>query len=109
MDAATGGERMSVKRPKRRNYDSEPDFLLACLRYLDAKFPGREGQRKRIAAWARWEREHTPDSLRKRLVELIDLDDWTAEDAAEFQRLAALWRERVRAARTSPDTTERNR
>jgi hypothetical protein len=58
---------MALKRPKRKHYESEPDFLLACLRYLDAKFPGREGQRKRLVAWERWEREHDPDALRARI------------------------------------------
>lgn len=100
---------MSVKRPKRRNYDSEPDFLLACLRYLDAKYPGREGQRKRIAAWERWTLEHDPDALRARIRELVALDEWTSDEAAEFDRLAEAWRNRARDERPTPDPTERNR
>lgn len=79
---------MSVKRPKRRNYESEPDFLLACLRYLDAKYPGREGQRKRLAAWQRWEIERDAEPDIARLRELVALDDLTDAEAAELARLS---------------------
>lgn len=99
---------MAIKRPKRRHYDSEPDFLLACLRYLDTKFPGREGQRKRLAAWRRWEEEHDPDVLRSRIRDLVELDEWTDAEAAEFDRLAAAWRTRARTTRTIRNTTEGN-
>lgn len=99
---------MAIKRPKRKHYDSEPDFLLACLRYLDAKFPGREGQRKRVAAWRRWEHENSPDALRARLRDLVELDEWTDTEAAEFDVLAAAWRKRARSARPTPNTIERH-
>ena len=103
---------MAIKRPKRRHYESEPNFLLACLRYLDAKYPGREGQRKRVAAWARWEREsaveRNPNALRDRIRDLVELDEWTDDEAAEFGRLAAAWRNRARNVRPTPDTTERH-
>lgn len=99
---------MAIKRPKRKHYESEPDWLLACLRYLDARYPGREGQRKRVAAWARWEREHDAEALRARIRELVELDEWTDDEAAEFDRLAAAWRDRARSVRPTPDiTTER--
>ncbi len=102
---------MSVKRPKRRNYESEPDFLLACLRYLDAKYPGREGQRKRLATWRRWEieRDSEPDveSLRARLSELIESDDWTEADADEFAQLSIEWREWRRT--TDPRHTKKEK
>lgn len=99
---------MALKRPRQRNYDSEPDFLLACLRYLDAKYPGREGTRKRVAAWQRWNEEHDADVLRSRLRELVELDAMSPADEAEFDRLAAAWKARVRGVRTTPDITERN-
>ena len=83
---------MSLKRPKRRDYASDPDWHVACLRYLDAKWPGREGQRKRIAAFARWEAEYSTERVRARIADLLEIDDWTAEEADEFDRLAALWK-----------------
>lgn len=83
---------VSVKRPQRGSYASEPDYLLACLRYLDAKFPGREGQRKRIAAFRRWERETADDDrLRERIRELIERDEWSASDADEWGHLIVAW------------------
>ena len=96
---------MSVKRPKRRNYDSEPDFLMACLRYLDAKFPGREGQRKRIAAWARWEREHDPEAILPRIRELLRCDDLTPSEDAELDRLMDAWKTLRRNARPTRKAT----
>lgn len=99
---------MAIKRPKRHNYESEPAFLLACLRYLDAKYPGREGQRKRLVAWQRWTQENDADALRSRIRELVKLDEWTDAESDEFDRLAAAWRSRARSVRPTPDTTERN-
>lgn len=99
---------MAIKRPKRKHYESEPDFLLACLRYLDAKFPGREGQRKRLAAWARWTQEHDAEALRRRIRDLVELDEWTDGDAAEFDRLVSAWKAQRRSVRPTPDITERN-
>ncbi|MEV8265847.1 hypothetical protein AB0P00_17050 [Microbacterium sp. NPDC077057] len=99
---------MAIKRPKRKQYESEPEFLLACLRYLDAKYPGREGERKRLTVWQRWEGEREPDALRARIRDLVELDDWTDAEAAEFDRLAAAWRNRARSVRPTTDTTERN-
>lgn len=99
---------MSVKRPRRRNYESEPDFLLACLRYLDAKYPGREGQRRRIAAWRRWEIERDAEPDVARLRELIALDALTDAEADEFDRLAAEYREHRRNNRKTPEPTEGN-
>ena len=96
---------MALKRPKRRRYESEPDYLLACLRYLVAKYPGREGQRKREATWRRWTEEPDADALRRRIGELIQLDDWTSDEAAEFDRLVAAWK--ARECDTRP-ITERN-
>lgn len=101
---------MSVKRPKRRNYASEPDFLLACLRYLDAKYPGREGQRKRLVAWRRWEieRDTEPDveSLRARIRELVAIDDLTEDEADELARLSVEWRAWRRNTDPRHDTKE---
>lgn len=97
---------MAIKRPRREQYASEPDFLLACLRYLDTKYPGREGQRKRVIAWQRWTLEHDTEALHARIRELVALDEWTADEAAEFDRLAAAWRSRVRTVQPTPDTTE---
>ncbi|MGW9627633.1 hypothetical protein [Microbacterium sp. NPDC055521] len=99
---------MSVKRPRRHRYDSEPAYLLACLRYLDAKYPGREGQRQRVAAWQRWHDEPDLDALRERIVALIDNDNPTPADDAEFDRLVAAWKARRRMIHPTPDTTERN-
>lgn len=99
---------MAIKRPRRHRYESEPEFLLACLRYLDAKYPGREGQRKRLTAWRRWDEEHDVDALRARIRDLVELDEWTDDEAVEFDRLAAAWRNRARSVRPTPDTTERH-
>lgn len=99
---------MAIKRPRRERFVSEPGYLLACLRYLDAKYPGREGQRKRLAAWRRWELAHDADFLRSRLRELVELDAMSPEDEAEFDRLAAAWKARARTAKPTPDTTEGN-
>lgn len=94
---------MSIKRPRREAFGSEPDYLLACLRYLDAKYPGREGQRKRLAAFRRWDLEHADeDRLRNRIRELIELDDWTDADADEWQHLTDAWRNR----KTDPRSTK---
>jgi hypothetical protein len=81
---------MKLKHPKRERYASEVDYLLACLRFLDAAFPGREGQRKRIAHFERW--ETAPQRLRARIGELL-LDDWPLSDEkrAELDRLMAAW------------------
>lgn len=97
---------MAIKRPRRENYSSEVEFLLACLHYLDLKHPGREGQRKRVIAWMRWSEEHDPEMLRARIGELVALDDWTPKEAAEFDRLAAIWRARARRVHPTPDRTE---
>lgn len=83
---------MAVKRPKRRHYESEPDFLIACLRYLDARHPGLEGQRKRAAAWQRWAEEHDPAGVRSRIRELLRVDDLTPDEDAELDRLIAAWK-----------------
>lgn len=83
---------MGLKRPRRADFASDPEWHVACLRYLDAKWPGREGQRKRIAAFARWDAEHSTERVRTRLRELVEIDDWTAEQADEFDRLAAAWK-----------------
>lgn len=99
---------MAIKRPRRDEYGSEPDFLLACLRYLDAKYPGREGQRKRVIAWQRWTLEHDAEALRARIRELVELDDLTDAEADEFEKLAAAWRARNREVPRTTDTTERN-
>jgi hypothetical protein len=81
---------MKIKHPKRERYASEVDYLIACLRFLDAAFPGREGQRKRIARFQRW--ESTPERLRTRLGELLLADGpLTGENRAEFDRLLAAW------------------
>lgn len=99
---------MAIKRPKRERYASEPDYLLACLRYLDARYPGREGQRKRVAAWQRWTVEHDADALRRRIWELFELDPWTDDEADEFDRLARAWKARLSDEQTTPDHIERN-
>lgn len=100
---------MSLKRPRRRDYASEPDFLLACLRYLDAKFPGREGQRKRIAAWQRWSAESDTETLRARIRDLILADNLTDEESAELDELIDAWKARQRRNRPTPESTDRNR
>lgn len=83
---------MSIKRPKRENYPSEPDFLIACLRYLDAKHPGREGQRRRVAAWKRWNGEHSTDALRDQIRDLVMLDrSLTEAEEVELLDLVAAW------------------
>lgn len=84
---------MPLKRPRRDDFESEPDYLIACLRYLDARFPGREGQRKRIAAFERWESSSsTPERMRARLGQLF-MDEWPLSDEkrAELDRLVAAW------------------
>ncbi len=86
---------MALKRPRRRDYDSEPEWLNACLRYLDAKWPAREDQRKRVQAFARWDAEASIEPARviERLRELIVRDDLTPDEEAEFERLADLYRD----------------
>lgn len=84
---------MGLKRPRRREFDSEPAWLMACLRYLDAKHP--ESRVLRARAFARWDAQDATDPARviKRLRELIVLDDLTPEQEAEFERLAEMYRE----------------
>lgn len=89
---------MGVKRPRRSEYKSEPDYLNACLRYLDAKYPEREEQRKRVAAWMRWEME-TDERLRARIGELILADDLTDAEDDELDRLTDEWKARRRRGR----------
>lgn len=100
---------MSLKRPRRHNYDSEPDFLIACLRYLDAKHPGRKGQGKRIAAWNRWSVESDVESLRIRIRDLILADELTPGESDELDRLIADWKALKRRNRPIPEPTDRNR
>lgn len=85
---------MSIKRPRREQYASEPAWLNACLRYLDAKYPEREQYRERIAAFERWEAEHDLEAMRARIGELMATTDWTTEEADEFDRLATAWKTR---------------
>lgn len=100
---------MSLKRPRRHNYGSEPDFLNACLRYLDAKWPAREDYRHRIAAWNRWSAESDAESLRARIRDLILADELTAEESDELDRLIHDWKALRRRNRTTPEPTDRNR
>lgn len=92
---------MGIKRPKRRKYASEPDFLLACLRYLDAKYPGRKGQRKRLVAFARWDAEAEPERVIARMRELIELDrPFTPAEDVEFDELVVAYRAQRKANRS---------
>lgn len=100
---------MALKRPHRRDYDSEPDWLNACLRYLDAKWPAREDYRHRIAAWKRWDAESDVEKLRSRIRDLILADDLTAEESDELDRLIHDWKALRRRNRTTPESTDRNR
>ncbi|AZC14563.1 hypothetical protein DT073_13355 [Microbacterium sp. ABRD28] len=81
--------KLHPERPRRVDYRSDPDFLVACLVWLDHTFPKR---RKRIAEWQRLERESDVDYVRERLRELLALDESTEEEDAEFARLAAVWK-----------------
>ncbi|MFS0794587.1 hypothetical protein [Microbacterium sp. 1P10AE] len=100
---------MSLKRPRRRDYGSEPDWLNACLRYLDAKWPAREDFRKRIAAWQRWSVESDTETLRARIRDLILADTLTDEESAELDELIDAWKARQRRNRPTPEPTDRNR
>ena len=83
---------MAIKRPKRKRYPSDVEWHLACLRYLDAKYPGREGQRKRVVAFARWTTEQDADLLRARIRELMLLDrPLTDDEDADLLDLIAQW------------------
>lgn len=99
---------MGIKRPKRRDYKSEPHYLIASLRYLDAKYPGRVGQRKRVAAWRRWNEEHDADVLRDRIRDLVLLDrPFTDAEEAEFLELVATWhRTKHRTTTTETESTK---
>ena len=97
---------MSVKRPRRRNYESEPAYLNACLRYLDAKYPRRDQIRKRIAAWQRWEIERDDEPDVARLRELVALDDLTDDEAAELARLSTEYVEWRRTTNPRHDKKE---
>lgn len=99
---------MAIKRPRRHRYESEPDFLLACLRYLDTKYPGREGQRKRLATWRRWNEEHDDAALRARILELIELDALSPDEDDELDRLIALWKAQRASVRPTPDIKKEN-
>jgi hypothetical protein len=123
---------MSVKRPKRAEYESEPAYLTACLKYLDLRYPGVDGQRKRIVAFTRWSAEtakaetiaqHAAETraldvpigraafdpgdrsrMRRQIVELVTIDrPWTAHEADEIARLTAA----LRAALLRPSDTTR--
>lgn len=97
---------MGIKRPKRKKYASEPDYLLACLRYLDAKYPGRKGQRERLAAFRRWDSEFAHERVIGRLRELIALDrDFTAAEQAEFNELTTVYLQQRRDNRSKEKKT----
>jgi hypothetical protein len=97
---------MPIKRPRRADYASEPDFLIACLKYLDAKFPGREGQRQRVAKWRRMSERHDADVLRDRIRELVMLDTpFTDAEEVEFLELVADWHR----AKQGKTTTQQKR
>lgn len=82
------------QKPHRADFDTEPEYLVACLEWLDYSFPerGRNGRSARIAEWRQLEADADLERTRSRLGELIELDDWTPDDAAEFDELAASWR-----------------
>jgi hypothetical protein len=77
-------------RPLRGDFDSEPEYLVAALTWLDFTFPKRVAYKARIAEWERLERERDPKHVRARLVAL--LDDPDVEAAAEFARLAEIYK-----------------
>lgn len=99
---------MTIKRPKRDSYPSEPDFLIACLRYLDAKHPGREGQRRRVAAWKRWSEQPDTDALRDEIRDLVMLDRslTEAEEVALLELVAAWHRTKHRTTTTETESTK---
>lgn len=81
-------------KPRRSEFDNEPDFLVACLEWLDYTFPerGRAGQSARVAEWRRLEASTDREAVRARIRALIARDDWSTDDAAEFDQLAATWK-----------------
>ena len=79
-----------MNEPRRGDFESDPDYLIAALTWLDATFPRRVSVRDRLAAWARLERERDPEWVRRRLLELID--DPSDEARAEFARLAEIFK-----------------
>ena len=79
-----------MNEPRRGDFESDPDYLIAALTWLDYAYPKRVSTRARLAAWARLERERNPGWVRRRLLELID--DPSDEARAEFARLAEIFK-----------------
>lgn len=82
------------RKPHRADFNAEPEFLVACLEWLDYSFPerGRSDRSARIAEWRQIDVAASLERTRLRLRELIELDDWTPGEATEFDELAATWR-----------------
>lgn len=81
------------RKPHRADFDSEPDFLLACLEWLDYSYPERgRDQSARIAEWRELDEAAEFERVRARLRELHALDEWTDDDEAEFDVLAEAWK-----------------
>ena len=79
-----------MDEPRRGDFESDPDYLIAALTWLDATYPKRVSMRGRVAAWARIVDERDPEYVRRRLLELID--DPSDAARAEFARLAEIFR-----------------
>ena len=97
------------QKPRRSDFDSEPDFLIASLEWLDYEFParGRSGRAARVAAWRHLEAATARETTRARIVALIEVDAWTPAEAAEFDRLAVQWKA-LRAADTHSRKKEKS-
>lgn len=95
-------------RPRRGDFASEPEYLIACLVYLDHAFPERVQKRERAAEFARLEMEADIDRVVARIRDLLRLDEWDEAQQEEGDRLMAIYldhrrRERDAASKTTPN------
>lgn len=87
------------QRPRRVDFGSDPEYLVACLVWLDHTYPERVQHRERIAEYARLELEADEQRVIARIHELLKIDEWDEGQQEEGDRLAALYLEYRRQAR----------
>jgi hypothetical protein len=91
------------RRPYRSEYETEPEWLHACMAWLDHTFPKRVQQQRRIQEWAALYEEGQVAAIVTRIRDLLDIAEWTPEQKEEADRLCAEYLSGRAAARARMD------